>query len=93
MRGLETATQPITTLVHSVSLMLYALGASNKSGFILILHSLARQPDNCRKVCTPSSMRMWAKPISLMNSSFECSVSVGIVFVTRNIVLMMSCEE
>lgn len=67
--------------------------ASNCSGFMLILHSLARQPLSCRKVCRPSNIRMWVKPISLMNSSFACSDSVGIVFVTRNIVLMISCEE
>ena len=60
---------------------------------MLILHSLAKQPLNCRKLCTPSRILMWVKPISLMNSSLECSESVGIVLVTRNIVLMMSCEE
>ena len=60
---------------------------------MLILHSFATQPLNCRSVCTPSSMRICVKPISLMNSSFECSDSEGIVFVTRNIVLMMSCDE
>ncbi len=60
---------------------------------MLILHNFARQPLSCRKDCTPSRMRIWVKPISLMNSSFECSESVGIILVTRNIVLMMSCEE
>jgi len=28
-----------------------------------------------------------------MNSSFECSDNVGIDLVTRNMVLMMSCDE
>ena len=60
---------------------------------MLIWHSFARQPLNCRNDCTPSRMRMCVKPISLMNSSFECSESVGMVLVTRNIVLIMSCDE
>ena len=68
-------------------------GTSNSSGFMLIWHSFARQPLNCRNDCTPSRMRMCVKPISLMNSSFECSESVGMVLVTRNIVLIMSCDE
>ena len=36
---------------------------------------------------------MCVNPISLMNSNFECSERVGMVLVTRNIVLMMSCDE
>ncbi len=60
---------------------------------MLILQSLAKQPLNWRKLCTPSNILMCVKPISLMNSSFECSERVGIVLVTRNMVLMMSCDE
>lgn len=67
--------------------------SSNCSGFMLILQSLARQPLSCRKVWTPSNIRMCVKPISLMNSSFECSDRVGIDLVTLNIVLMISCDE
>lgn len=63
------------------------------SGFMLILHSFEIHPLSCSRVCTPSRMRIWVKPISLMNSSFECSDNDGIVLVTRNIVLIMSCEE
>lgn len=65
----------------------------NNSGFMLILQSLATQPLNCRSDCTPSKMRICVNPISLMNSSFECSDSVGIVLVTRNIVLIISWDE
>ncbi|KAG5287969.1 hypothetical protein I7I48_10010 [Histoplasma ohiense] len=65
-------------------------GSWKLSGFMLIRHSLARHPLSCTSVCTPSNIRMCVKPISLMNSSLVCSESVGIVFVTRNIVLIMS---
>ena len=41
----------------------------------------------------PSRIRMWVKPISRTNSSFVCSLSEGIVFVTLNMLLMMSWEE
>ena|SRR5438046_698868 len=68
-------------------------GGSNSSGFILILHNFATHPLSCTKVWTPSRMRMCVNPISLMNSNFECSERVGMVLVTRNIVLMMSCDE
>lgn len=60
---------------------------------MLILQSFDTHPLNWSRDCTPSRIRMCVKPISRMNSSFECSDSVGIVFVTRNMVLMMSCEE
>lgn len=36
---------------------------------------------------------MCVKPISLMYSSFECSDNVGMDLVTRNMVLMISCDE
>jgi hypothetical protein len=68
-------------------------GGTKSCGFMLILQSFAMQPLNWRKVCTPSKIRMWVKPISLMNSSLECSERVGMVLVTLNIVLMMSCDE
>lgn len=60
---------------------------------MLSLHSLAIQPASCRYVCTPSKMRICVNPISRMNSSFVCSLSVGIVLVTLNMVEMMSWEE
>lgn len=63
------------------------------SGFMLILQSLATHPLSCTNVCNPSRIRICVNPISLINSSFECSDSVGIVLVTRNIVDMISCEE
>lgn len=85
---------PSFKAVHlMILLFIFHLALSNNSGFMLILHSFAKQPLSCRKDCTPSRIRIWVKPISLMNSSFECSESVGIVLVTRNIVLMMSCDE
>jgi hypothetical protein len=36
---------------------------------------------------------MCVKPISRMNSSLACSDRIGIVFVTLNMVLMMSWHE
>ena len=60
---------------------------------MLILQSLDTQPLSCSNDCTPSKMRMWVNPISRMNSNLECSDKVGMVFVTRNMVLMMSWEE
>lgn len=65
-------------------------GRANSCGFMLILLSLAIQPDSCRYVCTPSRIRICVKPISLMNSSFACSESEGMVLVTLNMVLTMS---
>jgi hypothetical protein len=41
----------------------------------------------------PSKIRMCVKPISRTNSSFVCSLRDGIVFVTLNILLMMSWDE
>lgn len=70
-----------------------ALGGWNSSGFMLILQSFEMQPLNCSSDCTPSKTRMCVNPISLMNSNLECSESVGMVLVTRNMVLMISCEE
>jgi hypothetical protein len=69
------------------------IGASNSSGFILILQSFATQPLNWRNVWTPSNIRIWVNPISLINSSFECSDKTGMLLVTLNIVLMISCDE
>ena len=60
---------------------------------MLIRQSFATQPLNCRNVWTPSNIRMCVNPISLMNSSLECSGNVGMVLVTLNMVLMMSCDE
>lgn len=60
---------------------------------MLILQSFDTQPLSCTSDCTPSKMRMCVNPISRMNSNLECSESVGIVLVTRNMVLMMSWEE
>lgn len=60
---------------------------------MLILHSLARHPQSCRYVCTPSKIRICVKPISRINSSLACSESVGKVFVTRNMVVIRSCVE
>lgn len=68
----------------------YFLGRSNSCGFMLSLHSFATQPASCRYVCIPSRIRMCVKPISRMNSSLVCSESSGMVFVTLNMVLMMS---
>lgn len=65
-------------------------GIANKLGFMLVLHRRATHPESCKKVWTPSRMRICVKPISLMNSSFACSDNVGIVLVTLNIVLIMS---
>ena len=76
-------------MYSQVSTSFYA-GASNNAGFMLILHNFPRHPLSCKNVCTPSRIRMCVKPITLMNSSLECSDRVGIVLVTRNIVLMMS---
>lgn len=71
----------------------YLSGTVKRAGFMFSLQSLATQPANWRYVCMPSRMRMWVKPISRTNSSFVCSLRDGIVFVTLNILLMMSCEE
>lgn len=68
-------------------------GSTKRPGFMLILQSFATQPESWRYVCTPSRILMWVKPISLMNSSFACSERTGMVFVTLNIVLMMSWHE
>lgn len=77
----------------SLSLRHYAFGGWKSSGFMLILQSLEIQPLNWSSDCTPSRIRICVKPISRMNSSLECSDSVGILFVTRNMVLMMSWAE
>jgi hypothetical protein len=78
---------------RSINLSLIHIGASNSSGFMLILQSFATQPLNWRNVWTPSNIRIWVNPISLINSSFECSDKTGMLFVTLNIVLMISCDE
>jgi len=66
------------------------LGTVKSAGFMLSLQSFATQPANWRYVCMPSRMRICVKPISRTNSSFVCSLRDGIVFVTLNILLMMS---
>jgi hypothetical protein len=77
----------------SINLSLIHIGALNSSGFMLILQSFATQPLNWRNVWTPSNIRIWVNPISLINSSFECSDKTGMLLVTLNIVLMISCDE
>lgn len=37
------------------------------------LHSLASMPESCRRLLTPSLIRIWQYPTSLMNSSFMYS--------------------
>jgi len=65
----------------------------NKAGFMFNLHNFAMQPESCKYVCTPSKILMCVKPISLMNSSLECSDRDGMDFVTLNMVLIMSWQE
>jgi hypothetical protein len=68
----------------------YLSGTAKSAGFMFSLQSFATQPANWRYVCMPSRMRICVKPISRTNSSFVCSLRDGIVFVTLNMLLMMS---
>ena len=68
-------------------------GSTKTSGFIFTLHNLATHPLNCNNVCTPSRIRIWQNPISRMNSNRACSLNPSTLFVTRNIVLIISWLE
>ncbi len=52
----------------------------------------AMSPVSWRRVATPSAMRMWAKPISLITRSLRSSL-ISKFFATRNAVATMSVAE